>query len=103
MPLAIISVFMVFFAWTKRFLIVVPTQFNPTFPIQNVPESWHYYHPTYYEIVITIMTVAIILLLISLFSRFFPIVPVWESAKERGFENGELLGEESKDYEQDKK
>jgi molybdopterin-containing oxidoreductase family membrane subunit len=77
LPAMIIAVVVVIFAWTKRYLIVVPTQFNPSFPIQNVPKSWHHYDPTYYEITITAMTIGIILLLITYFARYFPIVPVW--------------------------
>jgi molybdopterin-containing oxidoreductase family membrane subunit len=68
-------------------LIVIPTQFTPTLPIQNVPESWHHYVPTYYEITITAMTIAIVLLVITWFAKFFPIIPVWEMAKENGHEN----------------
>lgn len=87
LPIFIISIFVVIFAWTKRMLIVIPTEFNPTFPIQNVPASWHHYIPTYYEIAITSMTVAIVLLIITWFAKFFPIVPIWEMAKENGHDN----------------
>ena len=87
LPIFIISLFVIFFAWTKRMLIVIPTLFTPTFPIQNVPESWHHYIPTYYEIAITSMTVAIVLLVITWFTKFFPIIPIWEMAKENGCKN----------------
>lgn len=86
-PLFVISIMVVIFAWTKRMLIVIPTQFTPTLPIQNVPESWHHYVPTYYEITITAMTIAIVLLVITWFAKFFPIIPVWEMAKENGHKN----------------
>ncbi|MBU2650574.1 MAG: polysulfide reductase NrfD, partial [Bacteroidetes bacterium] len=92
LPAAIIAVAVVFFAWTKRYLIVVPTQFNPSFPIQNVPESWHHYIPTYYEITITMMTIGIILLLITWFAKYFPIVPVWETMKDKGIQDKMLDG-----------
>jgi molybdopterin-containing oxidoreductase family membrane subunit len=87
LPIFIISLFVIFFAWTKRILIVIPTEFNPTFPIQNVPASWHHYIPTYTEISITVMTVALVLLVITWFARLFPIIPIWEMAKENGHKN----------------
>jgi len=52
-----------------------------------VPESWHHYIPTYYESVITLMTIAIVLLIITWFAKFFPLVPIWETARENGHEN----------------
>lgn len=87
LPLFIISLLVIIFAWTKRMLIIIPTQFNPTLPMQNVPESWHHYIPTYYESVITLMTIAIVLLIITWFAKFFPLVPIWETARENGHEN----------------
>ena len=87
LPIFIISIFVIFFAWTKRLLIVIPTLLTPTFPIQNVPENWHHYIPTYYEIAITSMTVALVLLIITWFTKYFPIIPIWEMAKENGHEN----------------
>lgn len=87
LPIFIISIFVIFFAWTKRMLIVIPTLFTPTYPIQNVPESWTHYIPTYYEIVITGMTIAIVLLVITWFAKFFPIIPVWEMAQKNGHKN----------------
>lgn len=87
LPMFIISLAVIFFAWTKRMLIVIPTQFNPTLPIQNVPESWTHYIPTYYEIAITSMTIAIVLLIITWFAKFFPIIPVWEMAHVNGHKN----------------
>lgn len=87
MPIFIISLFVIIFAWVKRLLIVIPTMFNPTFPIQNVPESWHHYIPTAHESSITLMIVAIVLLIITLFAKYFPIVPIWEMAKEHGHDN----------------
>jgi len=87
LPMFVLSIMVIIFAWTKRMLIVIPTQFTPTLPIQNVPESWTQYIPTYYEIAITSMTIAIVLLIITWFAKFFPIVPVWEVAKEHGHAN----------------
>jgi molybdopterin-containing oxidoreductase family membrane subunit len=84
LPMMIISVFVVIGAWLKRMIIVIPTQFHPTFPIQNVPENFHHYDPTLIEITITSATVAMVLLVITLFVRLFPILPIWEIAHESG-------------------
>jgi len=83
-PLTIIAIFVVLGAWLKRFLIVIPTQFHPQFPIQNVPEEFHHYVPTWPEIAITGLTVAGVFLVITILVRIFPVVPVWETAEEHG-------------------
>ncbi len=88
-PLLIISIVVVMGAWLKRFILVVPTQFHPTFPIQNVPEHFTYYHPTFTEIAVTSGTIAGTLLIVTLFVRMFPILPIWEIAHENGHHNVE--------------
>ncbi|MEA3446563.1 MAG: NrfD/PsrC family molybdoenzyme membrane anchor subunit [Bacteroidota bacterium] len=87
MPMLLISIVVVIGAFLKRYLIVVPTQFHPTFPIQNVPESFHHYVPTLPEMTITASLIAGVLLIITLFVRLFPIVPIWETAHENGHHN----------------
>jgi Ni/Fe-hydrogenase subunit HybB-like protein len=82
-PIFIISIFVVVGAWFKRFLIVTPTLLHPFIPIQHVPESWHHYVPTWEEWAITFASLAGALLVITLFVRLFPIVPVWEIAEEK--------------------
>lgn len=81
----IIAIFVLIGAWIKRFLIVIPVQFNPQFPIQNVPEHFTHYIPTYTEIVVTLATLATAILIITLLVRIFPVVPIWEVAHEKGF------------------
>ncbi len=93
LPMMIISVFVVIGAWLKRMIIVIPTQFHPTFPIQNVPENFHHYDPTLIEITITSATVAMVLLIITLFVRLFPILPIWEIAHESGHHDIEKEGQ----------
>jgi molybdopterin-containing oxidoreductase family membrane subunit len=83
-PALIISLFVLMGAWTKRVLIVIPTQLHPQFPIQNVPESWLHYIPTWTEILITLSTFAGAILIITLIVRVFPVVPIWEVAHEKG-------------------
>lgn len=84
LPSMIIAIFVLMGAWVKRFLIVIPTQFHPQFPIQNVPESFTHYIPTYTEIVVTLATLATAILIITLLVRIFPVVPIWEVAHEKG-------------------
>lgn len=84
LPMMILGVMVILGAWLKRFLIVVPTQLHPTFPIQNVPEEFTVYHPTWPEISITLAVIAGALLVMTLFVRLFPIVPIFDTAREEG-------------------
>lgn len=84
LPMAIIAALVIPAAWLKRFLIVVPTQLHPTFPIQNVPDEFMVYHPTMAEISITLAVIAGALLVMTLFVRLFPIVPIYDTAVEAG-------------------
>ncbi len=81
-PMFIMSLFVIVGAWTKRFLIVVPTLNHPYIPIQRVPEEWLHYIPTIPEWFITIGTLTGALLIITLFVRLFPVVPIVETAEE---------------------
>ena len=83
----VISVLIVIAAFLKRFLIVTPTLLHPFLPIKNYPESYHHYNPTFSEIMITVGSIAGIALVISIFTRLFPIIPVSETAHEQGFPN----------------
>ena len=47
-------------------------------PIQNVPDNWKHYTPTWPEISIVAASIAGVLLIITLFARFFPILSIWE-------------------------
>ncbi|HAQ21168.1 MAG TPA: polysulfide reductase [Prolixibacteraceae bacterium] len=86
-PMLVISVLIVIAAFLKRFLIVTPTLLHPFLPIQNYPESYHHYNPTFSEMMITVGSIAGIALVISIFTRLFPIIPVSETAHEQGFPN----------------
>ncbi len=83
LPVLIASVCVVVGAWFKRLLIVVPTLLHPFIPIQNVPESWHHYVPTFEEWAITSASLAGALLVITLLVRIFPIISIWEMAEEK--------------------
>lgn len=78
LPLTIISIVVLAGAWFKRVLIVVPTQLAPYFPIQNEPEHWTTYSPTVPEIAITIASFILVLLIMTVLAKLFPIIPIWE-------------------------
>ncbi|MCK6617113.1 MAG: polysulfide reductase NrfD [Cyclobacteriaceae bacterium] len=87
-PLFIVSLTVMVCAWWKRYLIVIPTLSHPFLPIQGVPESWHHYKPTWMEWSITFATLAMAMLIITFLVRFLPIVPIQETAEERGLIEG---------------
>jgi len=78
----IMGMFVVVGAWFKRFLIVTPTLLSPFLPIYDVPESYGKYFPTWEEWAITIGTLAGALLIITIFVRLFPIIPIHETIEE---------------------
>lgn len=82
-PLTIISVFVLVGAWFKRYLIVVPTQLHPYLPIQNVPETQHHYFPTLPEMAITLAPILLVLIIITILAKIFPVIPVWEMKNEQ--------------------
>ncbi len=59
--------------WLKRFIIVVPSLALPL-----LPTSWGVYVPTWVEIAITLGSFAGFALIFTVFSKFFPIISVWE-------------------------
>lgn len=87
LPVAIISVFVIIGAWVKRYLIVVPTQEHPYFPIQHVPLKFHHYQPTPIEILITAGSFILVLIIITVLSKLFPVLPVWEMTEHENHNN----------------
>lgn len=88
LPLSLISLAVLVAGWFKFYLIVIPGQSHPLLPIQDVPESWRHYTPSLIEMTIVASTIAGTLLIITIFSKFFPIISVWEVAE------GKLEGKE---------
>lgn len=86
-PMMIIAVIVVIGAFFKRYLIVTPTLLHPFLPVQNYPEFYHHYVPSMEEWLITLGSIAGVLLIISLFVKIFPIIPIWEVAHEEGIDN----------------
>lgn len=100
LPFSIISVFVLLGAWFKRYIIVIPTQEHPHLPIQNVPESFMVYQPTLIETAITIASFVLVLMIVTVLSKVFPIIPVWETAHESGISQPEkMINEELKNHE----
>lgn len=83
LPAAIISVFVIAGAWMKRYIIVIPTQEHPFLPIQHVPGEWFVYKPTLTETAITLASVILVLMIITILSKTFPVVSIWEVAEEK--------------------
>jgi molybdopterin-containing oxidoreductase family membrane subunit len=59
--------------WLERYLIVVPTLANPRLPYER-----GFYAPTWVEVSITAGAVAFFMLLYMAFTKFFPIISIWE-------------------------
>jgi molybdopterin-containing oxidoreductase family membrane subunit len=59
--------------WLERFTIVVPTLSSPRVPFDKV-----FYFPTWVEVAITLGFGATFLFLYMVFTKFFPIVSIWE-------------------------
>lgn len=81
-PLLIIGILVFIGAWLKRYLIVIPTQEHPFLPIQHVPENFTFYIPTITEIAITLGSFVLVLMIISVLSKVFPLIPIHETITE---------------------
>ncbi len=78
-PMFIAGIMIVVGAWFKRFLIVTPTLLHPFLPMHNVPENYKHYFPTWEEWAIALGSLAGALLIITIFVRIFPIIPIQET------------------------
>jgi len=77
----IASISVVIGMWLERFTIVVPTLVNP-----RLPWDRGLYFPTWIEWSLTAAFFATFILLYMIFTKFFPIVSIWEvrEGRERG-------------------
>lgn len=82
LPMLIISIVMLVAAWFKRYIIVVPPQAHPFLPVQNFPAEWVVYKPTLIESLVTMASILLVLIIITILSKLFPVIPIWELAKE---------------------
>jgi len=80
----IVGMMVVIGSWWKRFIIVTPTLLHPFLPIEGVPESWHHYFPSMHEWLITGATLAMAFLIITVFVRYLPVIPIQRTAEEQG-------------------
>ncbi len=69
--------------WLERFLIVIPSLSNPRLPLEAAP-----YRPSWVEWSLLAGFVAMFMLLYAVFTKFFPIVSIWEihEGRERSVE-----------------
>lgn len=82
LPLTIIAIVVFLASWFKRYLIVVPTMESPFLPVQHVPLNFKIYTPTIIETAVTLASFIMVLMIITVLSKFFPVVPIYETAKE---------------------
>ena len=86
-PLLIIGILVFIGAWLKRYIIVIPTQEHPFLPVQYVPENFTVYVPTITEIAITLGSFVMVLMIISVLSKVFPLIPIHETIIESKEQN----------------
>jgi molybdopterin-containing oxidoreductase family membrane subunit len=87
LPILLISIVVLIAAWFKRYIIVIPTQEHPFLPIQHVPHNFAVYTPTLIETLISIAPFILVFIIITLISKFFPVIPLHETAQEKGIEH----------------
>jgi len=83
LPMFIVGMMVMIGAWFKRYLIVTPTLLHPFLPMQDVPESYHHYFPSWEEWAIAMGSMAGVLLVITFFARIYPIIPIQETISEQ--------------------
>jgi molybdopterin-containing oxidoreductase family membrane subunit len=83
LPMFIVGIMVVVGAWFKRYLIVTPTLLHPFLPMQDVPESYKHYFPSWEEWAIAMGSLAGALLVITFFVRLFTIIPIHETITEQ--------------------
>ena len=81
-PAFIAGVLVVIGSWFKRYLIVTPTMMHPFLPMRDVPEYQYHYFPSLQEWAIAMGSLAGMLLIITIFARIFPIIPIQDTILE---------------------
>jgi molybdopterin-containing oxidoreductase family membrane subunit len=64
--------------WLERYVVIVPTETRPRLLYELAQGV---YRPTWVEWAITLALFAGMILLYAIFTRFFPIIPLWETAE----------------------
>lgn len=83
LPIFIVGIMVVVGAWFKRYLIVTPTLLHPFLPMQDAPQNYKHYFPSWEEWAIAMGSLAGALLIITIFARIFPIIPIHETITEK--------------------
>ncbi len=99
--IVVASVLINFGMWIKRYLIVIPTMMTPYIPAEAGGVSPRYF-PTAVEWTVTAGALAFFMLLFTLFSKWVPIVSVWETVEgveQLGAERAGVLLEPAKEAE----
>jgi Ni/Fe-hydrogenase subunit HybB-like protein len=81
-PAFIAGILVVIGSWFKRYLIVTPTMLHPFLPMRDVPEYQYNYFPSLQEWAIAMGSLAGMLLIVTIFARIFPIIPIQETITE---------------------
>ena len=81
-PGFIAGILVVVGSWFKRYLIVTPTLLHPFLPMRDVPASYRHYFPSWEEWAIAAGSLAGMMLIITIFARIFPIIPIQETIEE---------------------
>jgi Ni/Fe-hydrogenase subunit HybB-like protein len=82
LPMFVAGIMIVVGAWFKRYLIVTPTLLHPFLPMEDVPQNYHHYFPSWEEWAIAIGSLSGVLLIITFFARIYPIIPIQETITE---------------------
>ena len=90
LPMFIAGMMIVVGAWFKRYLIVTPTLLHPFLPMQNVPDAYKHYFPSWEEWAIAMGSMAGVLLIITFFARIYPIIPIQETITEQAEQQHEM-------------
>jgi Ni/Fe-hydrogenase subunit HybB-like protein len=86
-PMFIAGIMIVIGAWFKRYLIVTPTMLHPFLPMEDVPQNFLHYFPSWEEWAIAMGSMAGVLLIITFFARIYPIIPIQETITEQTEKN----------------
>jgi len=90
LPMFIVGIMVVVGAWFKRYLIVTPTLLHPLLPKYNSPVRFNYYFPSWEEWAITIGSMAGVLLIITFFTRFFPVISIYKTLEDKNAINSKI-------------
>ncbi|MFI5156922.1 MAG: NrfD/PsrC family molybdoenzyme membrane anchor subunit [Chitinophagales bacterium] len=82
LPAFIAGCLVVVGSWFKRYLIVTPTLLHPFLPMRDVPAEYRHYFPSWQEWAIAMGSLAGMMLIITIFVRLFPIIPIQETITE---------------------